>query len=81
LGGDEFVVVYESSDPDAADLLDRIDRTLAEPIDLGDGTMVRCPASVGTADTRTVGHDRAGLLAAADIAMYLVKRARRAAAR
>jgi diguanylate cyclase (GGDEF)-like protein/PAS domain S-box-containing protein len=81
LGGDEFVVVYDSSDPDAADLLGRIDRTLAEPIDLGDGTMVTCPASVGTADTRTVGHDRAGLLAAADIAMYRVKRARRDTAR
>jgi diguanylate cyclase (GGDEF)-like protein/PAS domain S-box-containing protein len=79
LGGDEFVVVFESTDAETADLLHRIDRALAEPIDLGDGITVECPASIGSADTRSVGYDQAALLAAADIAMYRVKRARRAA--
>jgi GGDEF domain-containing protein len=39
---------------------------------------VICPASIGTADTRTVGPNATRLLAAADDAMYQVKRARRA---
>ena len=52
LGGDEFVVVYEPKDPSSDRLVDRIDAALAEPIDIADKTSVRCPASVGTADTR-----------------------------
>jgi diguanylate cyclase (GGDEF)-like protein/PAS domain S-box-containing protein len=80
LGGDEFVVVYEPNQPGSHDLIERIDRSLAEPIDVGDGSLVVCPASIGAADTGSVGRDRRALLAAADGAMYLVKRARHAEA-
>jgi len=78
LGGDEFVVVYEPQDPNSDKLVDRIDAALVEPIELAGGTVVTCPASVGTADTRIVGASATKLLAAADDAMYQVKRARRA---
>jgi diguanylate cyclase (GGDEF)-like protein/PAS domain S-box-containing protein len=77
LGGDEFVVVYEPKDPSSDRLVDRIDAALAEPIPIAKNTMVSCPASVGTADTRIVGWNATQLLAAADDAMYQVKRARR----
>ncbi len=77
IGGDEFVVVYEPDDPASDHLVDRIEDLLAEPIDIGAADSIRCPASVGTADTRTVGTNPERLLAAADDAMYQVKRARR----
>lgn len=77
LGGDEFVVVYEPTDPNSDHLVDRIDALLAAPIELAGGASVCCPASIGTSDTRAVGHDPAHLLAVADDAMYQVKRARR----
>jgi diguanylate cyclase (GGDEF)-like protein len=78
LGGDEFVVVYEPKDPNSEHLVDRIDQLLAAPISIHGELSVTCPASIGTADTRAVGHDPHRLLAAADDAMYQVKRARRA---
>ena len=78
LGGDEFVVVYEPKDPNSDRLLDRIDAALEQPIEIAPGISVSCPASVGTADTRIVGANATKLLAAADDAMYQVKRARRA---
>lgn len=78
LGGDEFVVVYEPKDPNSDRLVDRIDEALVEPIEISAGTTVSCPASIGTADTRIVGASATKLLAAADDAMYQVKRARRA---
>jgi GGDEF domain-containing protein len=70
-------VVYEPRDPNSDRLVERIDAALAEPIDITGGTTVRCPASIGTADTRIVGWSAGKLLAAADDAMYQVKRARR----
>ncbi len=79
LGGDEFAVVYELNDPSSLDLVDRLDRALRAPIGIGPTTWVSCPASIGLADTRTAGYDAADLIAAADEAMYDVKRARRAA--
>lgn len=78
IGGDEFVVVFEPDDPSSDRLVDRIETLLAEPIDAGAAGALRCPASIGTADTRTVGTSPERLLAAADDAMYQVKRARRA---
>jgi diguanylate cyclase (GGDEF)-like protein/PAS domain S-box-containing protein len=78
LGGDEFVIVYEPTDPNSDRLVDRIDAALGEPIEVSSGASVCCPASIGTADTRIVGWSATKLLAAADDAMYQVKRARRA---
>jgi diguanylate cyclase (GGDEF)-like protein/PAS domain S-box-containing protein len=77
-GGDEFVVVYEPNDPSSHNLIDRIDRALCAPITINANTMVSCPASIGVADTRNVGSDPTALLAAADDAMYDIKRARHA---
>jgi diguanylate cyclase (GGDEF)-like protein/PAS domain S-box-containing protein len=77
IGGDEFVVVYQPDDPSADHLVDRIDALLAEPIEIGRAGALHCPASIGTADSRTVGMSPERLLAAADDAMYQVKRERR----
>jgi diguanylate cyclase (GGDEF)-like protein/PAS domain S-box-containing protein len=77
-GGDEFVVAFEVETPDDVEhIVDRFS-VLDDWIDLGDGVVVRCPASVGIADTVTAGTDPAELIAAADRAMYEAKRTRRA---
>ena len=78
LGGDEFVIVYEPIDANSRNLIERIDRSLSAPIIISPAISVCCPASIGVADTRTIGRDPATLLAAADDAMYQVKRARHA---
>ena len=78
LGGDEFVIVYEPNDPNSNDLTQRIDCALSAPIQITPTTSVLCPASIGTADTRTTGHHAVALLAAADEAMYEMKRAHHA---
>jgi diguanylate cyclase (GGDEF)-like protein/PAS domain S-box-containing protein len=75
LGGDEFVIVYEPNDPSSDRMVQRINAALAAPIDITSDVAVYCPASIGTADTRALGYDAARLLAAADSAMYEVKRA------
>lgn len=79
IGGDEFVIVYEPSDPNSRNLVPRLDRALSEPISITPSITVLCPASIGTADTRVAGCNGAALLAAADEAMYAVKRARHTA--
>jgi diguanylate cyclase (GGDEF)-like protein len=79
LGGDEFVIVYEPNDPSADKLIERIEDALAEPVHINGSTSVTCPASVGVADTRSAGYYGATLLAAADAAMYQVKRDRQQA--
>jgi diguanylate cyclase (GGDEF)-like protein/PAS domain S-box-containing protein len=76
LGGDEFVIVYEMNDVSPCDLMARVDRSLGLPFVISDKVEVRCPASIGHADTRTVDRDPAVLLNAADTAMYAAKRAR-----
>jgi diguanylate cyclase (GGDEF)-like protein/PAS domain S-box-containing protein len=78
LGGDEFLVVYEPNDPSSDNLIARIDQVLSAPIDITPTISVCCPASIGIADTRTAGRNAADLVAAADAAMYEMKRARRA---
>jgi diguanylate cyclase (GGDEF)-like protein/PAS domain S-box-containing protein len=75
LGGDEFVVVYEPSFTTSDDLVRRISDALSAPIQVTTSASTSCSASIGTADTRTVGYSAAALLAAADAAMYEVKRA------
>ena len=77
VGGDEFVIAYEPDDSDSINLIHRIDRALSAPIDLTPTTAVSCLASIGIAETRNVGYNSAALLAAADEAMYEMKRARR----
>ena len=78
IGGDEFVIVFEPNDANSPNLIPRIDRGLSKPIKISPSTTVTCPASIGLADTRTVGYNGAALLAAADEAMYDVKRTRHA---
>ncbi|MEO8268055.1 MAG: sensor domain-containing diguanylate cyclase [Ilumatobacteraceae bacterium] len=78
IGGDEFVIVYEPNDRNSLNLIQRIDRALSQPMHLVPGIVVCCPASIGIAETRKVGYSRAALLAAADEAMYEVKRNRQA---
>lgn len=78
IGGDEFVIVYEPNDPSSYNLVQRIDRALSAPITITPTTSVRCSPSIGIADTHAVGFNGEALLAAADAAMYKVKRARRA---
>jgi diguanylate cyclase (GGDEF)-like protein/PAS domain S-box-containing protein len=75
LGGDEFVIVYEPKDPSADNLIQRLEKVLSEPILVRIDTYVTCPASIGVADTRTTGYEAGALVAAADAAMYRVKRA------
>lgn len=77
IGGDEFVIVHEAIGPDVAGFVGRLTDILSGPIDLGDGVTVTCPASIGVVDTSTIGRDPVALLAAADSAMYDVKRSRR----
>lgn len=76
VGGDEFVLTFEPSTPDASGLIDRINRALSMPIVIDPNTSVCCPASIGVADTDAIGYSRDVLLAAADRAMYEAKRAR-----
>jgi diguanylate cyclase (GGDEF)-like protein/PAS domain S-box-containing protein len=77
IGGDEFVIVYEPNDTTSDDLIARIKHALASPIEIAPTTTVSCPASIGTVDTRTIGHNPNALLAAADAAMYQMKQTRR----
>ena len=75
-GGDEFVVVYEGTDPNyngADHLTQRIAQALDPVIDIGKGAAVRCPPSIGTADTRTTAPIAAALIAAADRTMLEFK--------
>ena len=77
LAGDEFVIVYEPNDPNSDTLIQRVEAALSAPITIAPDVAVHCPASVGVADTATVGYDAHELLAAADRAMYKMKRGRR----
>ena len=79
VGGDEFVIAYEPDDITPLNLVERLDDALAAPIDIAPTTAVTCRASIGIAETRAVGYNSAALLAAADVAMYAVKRARQTA--
>ena len=69
------MVVFEPSYTTADDLIERMAGALSAPIAVTDTIALGCRASIGSADTRTAGYDAAGLLAAADAAVYEVKRA------
>jgi len=78
VGGDEFVVVQECP-PDQAPLITtRLDRLMAEPITV-DALTIVCGASIGSA-VGDPDEDAAAAVAAADAAMYVIKRDRRSAA-
>jgi len=76
VGGDEFVFAFESNTQESLQLIERINQALSAPIVIDEDTTVLCPASIGVADTSTIGYHRDALLAAADHAMYDTKRAR-----
>lgn len=76
-GGDEFVIVFDPNASNSHDIVERIDQALAAPIYVTPDMVVTCPASIGSADTRTVGYNAEALITAADQAMYEVKRIRR----
>jgi diguanylate cyclase (GGDEF)-like protein/PAS domain S-box-containing protein len=79
LGGDEFVIICDRDQAGARSLVARIDRALSVPIAISATESVCCPASIGIADSASTGTDAADLLAAADLAMYEVKKSRRPA--
>jgi len=70
LGGDEFAVILQGlgDSQDAADVAQRLQRALADPIDV-DGKLLRIKASIGIA----IGDDPQTLLNEADAAMYRAK--------
>ncbi len=78
LGGDEFAIIHSSDNSaSSAELLARsIHRTLARPIDLGNGEVL-IGASIGVAVAPQDGLDRVDLVRKADIALYDAKRSGR----
>jgi len=75
IGGDEFVVVQECPPDQVDSLAARLDQLMSEPLML-EGATVDCGVSVGFVVSGPE-HDAAALVAAADAAMYIVKRQRR----
>ena len=76
IGGDEFVVVQECP-PDQTEFpVARLEHILSEPIMLA-GAMVDCGVSIGTVVAGPEHGAAAALVAAADAAMYVVKRRHR----
>ncbi len=75
LGGDEFTILVEDiRDPsDAVRIAERIQRTVALPVSLGDGQEVFTSASVGIAIGTSVRSTDEELVRDADIAMYRAK--------
>ena len=79
VGGDEFVVLCEDLGTDreeaecaARDVIERIQDSLRTPVEAG-GVTVRVGVSIGTVVTRDHPRGPAGIIAAADAAMYLAK--------
>ncbi|MGV8979129.1 MAG: diguanylate cyclase domain-containing protein [Cellulomonas sp.] len=79
VGGDEFVVVQECPPNETHVVAGRLDRFMSEPIVI-DGLTIQCGVSIGSVVAEPE-RDAAAVVAAADAAMYIVKRSRRAAAR
>jgi two-component system, chemotaxis family, sensor kinase Cph1 len=76
LGGDEFVLLCHGTDHDAAAVVaDRVGAAIAEPMSIGD-VVLAVTASVGATTVRR-DEPAAGVLRAADQAMYRVKESRR----
>jgi diguanylate cyclase (GGDEF)-like protein/PAS domain S-box-containing protein len=76
LGGDEFVVVCDRlSELGAQALARRLEVTIAEPVELGDGVCASVQASIGTVTARPLEPVEA-VLKRADAAMYAAKAVR-----
>ena len=74
VGGDEFAVILPGADQATADdVAERIRQTLATPVPTSRGP-VTVRASIGTAVSDCADQTVAGLLSAADAAMYALKR-------
>lgn len=75
IGGDEFIVIIDPLDPDAAPeaLAERIRTSASQPIALPGGTPYRLSISIGVAVYPGSGTDATALLTAADAAMYADK--------
>jgi diguanylate cyclase (GGDEF)-like protein/PAS domain S-box-containing protein len=78
LGGDEFAVIVPGPDAlaDARDVAERIERSLAEPIEV-DGRPMVISASIGISHAGRDGHTADVLLRDADLAMFAAKDAGR----
>lgn len=75
MGGDESVGVQECPSDQADSLAARLDHLMSDAITL-EGATIECGVSIGSTVARPE-HDAAALIAAADAAMYIVKRRRR----
>ncbi|RLE11698.1 MAG: hypothetical protein DRJ28_10280 [Actinobacteria bacterium] len=73
VGGDEFLILLELLPTGDESLVKRIKTTMARPIGIGDENTVTISASVGIADTGSVGRDPTVLIEAADANMYADK--------
>lgn len=79
LSGDEFVMLISSTNPAVIDdVRARIDKVMADPIELPDGPSVTMSISTGVAPMTDGEISPDELLAAADEAMYAAKRQRSA---
>jgi diguanylate cyclase (GGDEF)-like protein/PAS domain S-box-containing protein len=76
VGGDEFVLVWETPGELPELVATKIAEALAAPVEIAPGVLVDCTASIGLADTRQLGYDAVILLNTADARMYESKRVR-----
>lgn len=75
-GGDEFLIVCaDAAGPRLDDLIERIQRSLAEPIQVQEKTCT-VAASIGVAVATEVSTSGDWLIAQADQAMYALKQSR-----
>jgi diguanylate cyclase (GGDEF)-like protein len=82
MGGDEFLVLLGGVGRETAvPALERIERTLSAPFDVGEGQQVTIGVSAGAAYFPDQGSNLPDLVALADAELYAVKRGRRAAQR
>jgi diguanylate cyclase (GGDEF)-like protein len=77
LGGDEFAIVMEDApehlEARLADVAERIEDALTDPVDLEDGNSVSAHASVGASVAEQPSDTVTSLLSRADAAMYAAK--------
>ncbi|NNE13092.1 MAG: diguanylate cyclase, partial [Ilumatobacter sp.] len=79
-GGDEFVILLYPEPADGSALVGEIERRISHPVAVSGGETIIPRASIGLASTHDTGSAADQLIAAADRAMYSVKRRRRSIA-